>query len=133
MDDFGDVIPICDARAVLDSEWLALLAAARPQSDWVTACRCAERRPGFALTSLFAMAQAERMPAHVPPPALVVLSEMDVKPHAKGDDVGFCAEVDLSPGWAGWYRRWRRSWSSPEPSVLTNRRGHRPPGAAAAG
>ena len=208
-DEDTDVIPICDARAVLDSEWLALLAAARPQSDWVTAYRCAERRPGFALTSLYAMAQAERIPAHVPPPpALVVLAEMgivashrplhghtvklllmgnragaghthedkgsfvlefagqtfaldpgtcdysdpyagllkhcerhtmlvpagtdarphpecpipaDVKPHAKGDGVGFSAEVDLSPGWAGWYRRWRRSWSSPEPSVLTIR------------
>ena len=204
-----DVIPICDARAVLESEWLALLAAARPKSGWVTAYRSAERRPGFALTSLPAMAQAERIPEQAaPPPALVVLQEMgivashrplhghtvkllvmgnraraghthedkgsfvlefagqtfaldpgtcgysnplagllkhcerhsmlvpagtdarphpecpipaDVKPHAEGDDVRFSAAIDLSPGWEGWYRNWRRSWSSPDPSVLTIR------------
>ena len=73
------MIPICDAHAVLDSEWLALLAAARPESGWVTAYRSAERRPGFALTSLLAMAQAERIPAQVaPPPGLVVLPEMGI-------------------------------------------------------
>ncbi len=208
-DDDTDVIPICDARAVLESEWLALLAAARPESGWVTAYRSAEQRPGFALTSLPAMAQAERIPAQAaPPPALVVLPEMgivashrplhghtvkllvmgnraraghthedkgsfvlefagqtfaldpgtcdysnplagllkhcerhnmlvpagtdarphpecpipaDVKPRAEGDDRRFDAEIDLSPGWDGWYRHWRRRWSSPEPSVLTIR------------
>ena len=208
-DEDTDVIPICDARAVLESEWLALLAAARPESGWVTAYRSAERRPGFALTSLPAMAQAERIPAQAaPPPALVVLPEMgivashrplhghtvkllvmgnraraghthedkgsfvlefagqtfaldpgtcdysnplagllkhcerhsmlvpactdarphpecplpaDVKPHAEGDHRRFAAEIDLSPGWEGWYRHWCRCWSSPEPSVLTIR------------
>ena len=208
-DEDTDVIPICDARAVLESEWLALLAAARPESGWVTAYRSAERRPGFALTSLPAMAQAERIPAQAaPPPTLVVLPEMgivashrplhghtvkllvmgnraraghthedkgsfvlefagqtfaldpgtcdysnplagllkhcerhsmllpagtdtrphpecplpvDVKPHAEGDDRRFAAEIDVSPGWEGWYRHWRRRWSSPEPSVLTIR------------
>jgi len=208
-DENTDVIPICDARAVLESEWLALLAAARPESGWVTAYRSAERRPGFALTSLPAMAQAERIPAQAPPPpALVVLPEMgivasrrplhghtvkllvmgnraraghthedkgsfvlefagqtfaldpgtcgysnplagllkhcerhsmlvpagtearphpecpipaDVKPRAEGDDRRFAAEIDLSPGWEGWYRHWRRRWSSPQPSVLAIR------------
>ena len=208
-DDDTDVIPLCDAHAVLDAEWLALLAAARPHSQWVTAYRRAERRHGFVLTSLYAMAQAERIPARVPPPeALVELPgmgivashrplhghtvkllvmgnragaghthedkgsfvlefagdtfamdpgtcdysdpqagllkncerhtmlvpvgsdarahpacplEVDVKPHADGDGVRFAAQIDLRPGWESWYGQWRRSWSSPSPSVITIR------------
>jgi len=37
----------------------------------------------------------------------------DVKPHGSGDAVRFAAEIDATPGWAGWYRHWTRRWESP--------------------
>jgi Heparinase II/III-like protein len=43
----------------------------------------------------------------------------DIHPKGGGDAVRFRAEADLTPGWEGWYRHWRRTWDSPAPAELT--------------
>jgi len=43
----------------------------------------------------------------------------DVKPQCTGDATQFQATMDLTPGWAGFYRRWNRTWNSPTPDSLT--------------
>jgi hypothetical protein len=43
----------------------------------------------------------------------------DVKPDGAGDATAFHAEIDATPGWEGYFRRWRRTWDSPTPDVLT--------------
>lgn len=45
----------------------------------------------------------------------------DVKPSGSGDEAAFRAEMDLSPGWEPYYRKWRRCWSSETPARLTIR------------
>jgi hypothetical protein len=46
---------------------------------------------------------------------------VDLRPRASGDETGFQAEIDASPGWEACYRRWVRTWDSPSPEVLTIR------------
>ena len=43
----------------------------------------------------------------------------DLRHRGEGDAVRFRADLDLTPGWEGWYRRWHRSWDSPTPAELT--------------
>ena len=43
----------------------------------------------------------------------------DLRHRGEGDAVRFHAELDLTPGWEGWYRRWFRTWDSPTPAELT--------------
>ena len=43
----------------------------------------------------------------------------DIKPRGAGDATRFQAEVDVTPGWEGWYRRWHRTWDSPTAAELT--------------
>ena len=43
---------------------------------------------------------------------------VDVKPHGTGDAIRFSAEINATPGWDGWYRRWLRRWESPAPDQL---------------
>jgi len=43
----------------------------------------------------------------------------DIKLVGDGGPVSFRAEANLTPGWAGWYRRWHRTWDSPTPGELT--------------
>jgi hypothetical protein len=43
---------------------------------------------------------------------------VDVKPVGKGDAVSFHAELDVTPGWESYYRRWHRTWDSPSADVL---------------
>jgi hypothetical protein len=45
--------------------------------------------------------------------------KQDVKPQCTGDETGFKATMDLTPGWQGFYRRWVRTWESPSPQELT--------------
>jgi len=45
----------------------------------------------------------------------------DVKPHGSGDESSFRAEINATPGWETYYRRWRRSWDSPTPDTLVIR------------
>jgi len=42
----------------------------------------------------------------------------NVKPAGTGDATAFRAEIDATPGWENYYRRWRRTWESPTPDVL---------------
>jgi len=42
----------------------------------------------------------------------------DVKPVGRGDASAVHAKIDATPGWEGYYRRWRRTWDSPTPDVL---------------
>jgi hypothetical protein len=42
----------------------------------------------------------------------------DVKPVGQGDAIRFHASIDAAAGWAGFYRRWVRTWDSPRPDVL---------------
>ncbi len=42
----------------------------------------------------------------------------DVKPECSGDGRRFHARLVASPGWEGTYRRWVRTWDSPEPDTL---------------
>ena len=44
---------------------------------------------------------------------------LDVKPSGDGDATRFHAELDVTPGWEKYYRRWQRRWHSPEPALLT--------------
>ncbi len=43
---------------------------------------------------------------------------VDVRPEGQGDDTGFEARINASPGWEAYYKRWERAWSSPTPGVL---------------
>jgi len=43
----------------------------------------------------------------------------DVKPVGQGDAVSFHVEMDVTPGWERYYRRWHRTWDSPAPDCLT--------------
>jgi hypothetical protein len=43
---------------------------------------------------------------------------VDVQPVGKGDAVSFHAELDVTPGWEPYYRRWHRTWDSPSADVL---------------
>ncbi len=45
----------------------------------------------------------------------------NVKPVGQGDETSFSAAIDASPGWDGYYEKWKRSWDSPAPDVLTIR------------
>lgn len=42
----------------------------------------------------------------------------DIRPQAEGDETFFRAEVDLTPGWEGYYEFWKRCWDSPTPDTL---------------
>ena len=42
----------------------------------------------------------------------------DVKPQGAGDDLRFHATINAATGWTGWFRRWQRTWDSPQPDVL---------------
>jgi len=42
----------------------------------------------------------------------------DVKPQCLGDAIHFYATMELTAGWAGFYRRWVRTWNSPAPDHL---------------
>jgi hypothetical protein len=42
----------------------------------------------------------------------------DVKPIASGDETTFHAEIDATPGWGPYFRKWQRTWDSPRPDVL---------------
>ncbi|MDB6095335.1 MAG: hypothetical protein JWM32_2897 [Verrucomicrobia bacterium] len=42
----------------------------------------------------------------------------DIKPRGAGDAVKFQAAIDLEAGWEGWFKRWRRTWDSPQPDSL---------------
>jgi hypothetical protein len=42
----------------------------------------------------------------------------DVKPTGTGDAVSFHAAIDATPGWQPYYKRWRRTWDSPDPANL---------------
>jgi hypothetical protein len=43
----------------------------------------------------------------------------DLRHSGGGDATHFHAELDLTPGWEGWFRRWERSWDSPSPGEIT--------------
>jgi hypothetical protein len=43
----------------------------------------------------------------------------DVKPRGAGDATRFHATIDATPGWEGWFTRWRRTWDSPTPDEIT--------------
>jgi hypothetical protein len=45
--------------------------------------------------------------------------QVDVKPKGKGDAQSFSAAMDLASGWENYYCRWRRTWESPAPDVMT--------------
>lgn len=45
----------------------------------------------------------------------------DVPPSGSGDATAFHAEVDATPGWEGFYRRWVRRWESSAPDTLVIR------------
>lgn len=45
----------------------------------------------------------------------------DVKPKGKGNRKKFSAEIDATPGWNGFYKKWVRTWESPGPDRLTIR------------
>jgi hypothetical protein len=44
---------------------------------------------------------------------------IDVKAYGHGDETMLHVEIDAMPGWEPYYRRWRRTWDSPTPDVLT--------------
>lgn len=206
-DDDTDVIPVCDAGNRLDTETLAVMAAALPESMWVAIYRKAVARMGTLPDTLLACALDADIPASGPePPAFVFLPVMgvmasfrrlgadgvklfimgntagaghthedkgsfvlefagetfamdpgtcdyssplsgllqhcerhtmlvpvgaddrprpqcplpaDVKPVGHGDATAVHAEIDATPGWEPYYRRWTRTWDSPTPYTLT--------------
>jgi len=45
----------------------------------------------------------------------------DVKPTGQGDERTFHAQIDATPGWNGYYKKWVRTWDSPAPDTLVIR------------
>jgi len=45
----------------------------------------------------------------------------DVKPAGEGNERAFHAQIDATPGWNGYYKKWVRTWDSPSPDALTIR------------
>ena len=45
----------------------------------------------------------------------------DIKPTGRGDERMFHAQIDVTPGWNGAYKKWVRTWDSPSPETLTIR------------
>lgn len=43
----------------------------------------------------------------------------DVIPQGSGDETSFHAQIDATPGWEAYYRKWIRTWDSPTPNELT--------------
>jgi len=43
----------------------------------------------------------------------------DLRHGGGGDAVRFHAELEATPGWEGWFKRWHRTWDSPSPGELT--------------
>lgn len=43
----------------------------------------------------------------------------DIRPQGRGDERAFHATMDLTAGWEGWFKRWRRTWDSPSAETLT--------------
>ena len=54
--------------------------------------------------------------AERPKPANPIFS--DLKPVGSGDAERFHAILDVTTGWAGWFKRWQRTWDSPRPDLL---------------
>lgn len=78
-DDETDVIPICDGRAYFDQQGLALLAAALPQSYWVTLYRKSVARSGGMPESVIACVLDEQIPQAGPAlPAFTLLPETGI-------------------------------------------------------
>ncbi|MCS7222690.1 MAG: heparinase II/III-family protein, partial [Anaerolineae bacterium] len=46
---------------------------------------------------------------------------VDVKPQGEGDETRFQAQIDATPGWEPYFRKWVRRWDSPTPDVLVIR------------
>lgn len=45
----------------------------------------------------------------------------DAKPRGEGDEHAFHAQIDATPGWNGYYKKWVRTWDSRSPDVLVIR------------
>ena len=43
---------------------------------------------------------------------------VDAKPQGAGDAARFHATIDATPGWEGWFSKWRRTWDSPAPDSV---------------
>lgn len=43
---------------------------------------------------------------------------VDVKPQGEGDETRFQAQIDATPGWEPYFKKWVRHWDSPTPDVL---------------
>jgi len=78
-DDYADQIPICDASPIADQESLAVMAAALPDSQWVSMYRKSVNRAGGMPSSLLALQLDSQIPqTNAAPPAFVYLPEMGV-------------------------------------------------------
>ena len=42
----------------------------------------------------------------------------DIRAQGHGDATAFHATMEVTAGWEGWYKKWRRTWDSPTPDVL---------------
>lgn len=42
----------------------------------------------------------------------------DIIPQGEGDATRFHASMDLTAGWEGWFKAWKRTWDSPTPDKL---------------
>lgn len=42
----------------------------------------------------------------------------DMKPEGRGDETSFYASIDATAGWQEYYRKWIRTWESPNPQTL---------------
>ncbi|MCP4640998.1 MAG: hypothetical protein GY851_11220, partial [bacterium] len=52
-----------------------------------------------------------------PKPTSPILSDVD--PVGDGDETAFHIEMDATPGWDTFYKRWVRTWDSPDPATMT--------------
>ena len=78
-DESADVIPICDARPIVEHEMAAVMAAILPDSQWVSVYRKAVGRTGGMPNALLAYKLAKDIPARATPaPAFVSLPAMGV-------------------------------------------------------
>jgi hypothetical protein len=44
--------------------------------------------------------------------------KVDIRAKGRGDATAFHATMDVTAGWEGWFKKWKRTWDSPTPDVL---------------
>ena len=115
-DESTDVIPICDARPIMEQEGVAVMAALLPDSAWVGMYRKSVARTGGMPETVLAWQLSREIPAAgQPPPAFVACRRWGSWPRRAGWETRRSSSSSWATGPARATRtrtRARSSWSS---------------------